>query len=154
MANIFEHGFRLFCGKCSRGPFSCQVDKCWHMQRMNPLQVRECPTSTIRLCRLQLINAKTKCNQVSYLYCLISLHPLIYTDAQWRAPTDGAPTGRVANERQTPCWGQFPNAKDALQIKNNTISTPVTVLGIHSHSRQCTDSVNKCNVLKYNPKCT
>ena len=48
-------------------------------------------------------------------------------------------------------WGQFPNAKDELQIKNNTISTPVTVSGIHSHSRQCTDSVNKCNVLKYNP---
>ena len=115
MANIFEHGFRVFCGKCSRGPFSCQVDKCRHMQRMNPLQVRECPASTIRLCRLQLINAETKCNQVSYLYCLISLHPLIYTDAQWRAPTDGAPTGSVANERQTLCG---PNSQCKGMITN------------------------------------
>ena len=30
------------------------------------------------------------------------------TDAQWRAPTDGAPTGSVANERQTALWAQFP----------------------------------------------
>ena len=29
-------------------------------------------------------------------------------DAQWRAPTDGAPTGSVANERQTPCGANFP----------------------------------------------
>ena len=29
-------------------------------------------------------------------------------DAQWRAPTDGAPTGSVANERQTPCGSNFP----------------------------------------------
>ena len=29
-------------------------------------------------------------------------------DAQWRAPTDGAPTGSVASERTTPCGHNFP----------------------------------------------
>ena len=77
----------------------------------------------------------------------ILTHPLMRSG---EPPRMGPPL--EAYKRETDAlWGQFSNAKDELQIKNNTISTPVTVSGIHSHSRQCTDSVNKRNVLKYNP---
>ena len=73
-------------------------------------------------------------------------YPNIARDTKWQAPTAGTRHRKRGKRETDALWAQFPNAKDELQIKNNTISTPVTVSGIHSHSRQCTDSVNKCNV--------